>query len=59
MISLLSLAGAGVAEVTLAMARCCCPVMLAMALPRRRWLWRDVTPSHGGDGIAEATLAVA
>jgi hypothetical protein len=45
--------------------------MLAMALSRRRWLWRNVAiddhanddvlspPSHAGDGVAEATLSMA
>jgi hypothetical protein len=35
--------GDGVGETTLAMARCCCRVMLAMVLP-----------SHAGDGIIES-----
>jgi hypothetical protein len=35
--SLLSRVGDGVAEATLAVAQCCCRVMLAMVLLRRRW----------------------
>jgi hypothetical protein len=32
----------GTVEVALAVASCRYRVMLAMAMPRRRWSWRDV-----------------
>jgi hypothetical protein len=40
--SLLSHAGNGAAEVTLVMAQCCCQVMQVMVPPWQSWPWHDV-----------------
>jgi hypothetical protein len=40
--ALLSPASDDVAELTLAMTRCRCRVLLMMTLPSRRWPWRNV-----------------